>query len=86
MTYVSFRLILCSSVSLSAIAHDAVLFVQGVSAMCCYFCSCVVVLQSLMLFVGQQEGHGIQSVKKLIDGVLAWLSVCGEVQTCVWPS
>jgi len=39
--------ILCSSVSLSlsAIAHEAVLFVQAVSAMWCYFCPCVAVLQ-----------------------------------------
>ena len=29
---------------------------------------------------------GIRSVKKLSGGVLAWLSVCSEVQTCTWPS
>ena len=29
---------------------------------------------------------GIRPVKKLSDGVLAWLSVCSEVQTCIWPS
>ena len=29
---------------------------------------------------------GIRPVKKLRGGVLAWLSVCSEVQTCIWPS
>ena len=29
---------------------------------------------------------GIQPVKKLSGGVLTWLSVWSEVQTCIWPS
>jgi len=29
---------------------------------------------------------GIQPVKQLSGGVLAWLSVWSEVQTCIWPS
>ena len=29
---------------------------------------------------------GIRPVKNLSSGVLAWLSVCSEVQTCIWPS
>ena len=29
---------------------------------------------------------GIQSVKILSGGVLAWLSIWNEVQTCIWPS
>ena len=29
---------------------------------------------------------GIRPVKKLSSGVLAWLSVWSEVQTCMWPS
>ena len=29
---------------------------------------------------------GIRPVKKLTAGVLAWLSVWSEVQTCIWPS
>jgi len=37
-----------------------------------------------MLLVGWQEGHPV--CKKLSDGVLAWLSVWSEVQTCIWPS
>ena len=34
-----------------------------------------------MLLVGRQEG--IRLVKKLTGGVLAWLSVWSEVQTCI---
>ena len=40
---------------------------------------------ALTLLVGRQEGH--PACKKLSDGVLvAWLYVCSEVQTCIWPS
>jgi len=38
----------------------------------------------LTLLVGRQEGH--PACKKLSGGVLAWLSVWSEVQTCVRPS
>ena len=37
-----------------------------------------------MLLVGRQEGHS--ACKKLSGGVLVWLSVWSEVQTCIWPS
>ena len=39
---------------------------------------------ALMLLVGRQERH--LACKKLSAGVLAWLSVWSEVQTCIWPS
>ena len=39
---------------------------------------------ALMLLVGWQEGH--PACKKLSGGLLAWLSVWSEVQTCIWPS
>jgi len=39
---------------------------------------------ALMLLVGRQEGH--PACKKPCGGVLAWLSVWSEVQTCIWPS
>jgi len=39
---------------------------------------------ALTLLVGRQEGH--LACKKLSGGVLAWLSVWSEVQTCTWPS
>ena len=38
----------------------------------------------LTLLVGRQEGH--LACKKQSGGVLAWLSVWSEVQTCIWPS
>ena len=39
---------------------------------------------ALTLLVGRQDGH--LACKKLSGGVLAWLSVWSEVQTCTWPS
>ena len=39
---------------------------------------------ALTLLVGRQEWH--PACKKLSGGVLAWLSVWSEVQTCIWPS
>ena len=50
-------------------------------------CVCVCLLSAssaLTLLVGRQEGH--PACKKLSGGVLAWLSVGSEVQTCMWPS
>jgi len=44
----------------------------------------VIAFRALMLLVGRQEGH--LACKKLSGGVLAWLSVWSEVQTCIWPS
>ena len=39
---------------------------------------------ALTLLVGRQEGH--PACEKLSGGVLAWLSVWSEMQTCIWPS
>jgi len=39
---------------------------------------------ALTLLVGRQEGH--LTCKKLSGGMLAWLSVWGKVQICIWPS
>jgi len=39
---------------------------------------------ALTLLAGRQEGH--PACKKLSGGVLAWLSVWSEVQTCIWSS
>jgi len=49
---------------------------------CC--CCCCSPFNALMLLVGWQEGH--QACKKLSGGVLAWLSVWSELQTCIWSS
>ena len=47
-----------------------------------YFSSAA--FSALTLLVGRQEGH--LACKKLSGGVLVWLSVWSEVQTCIWPS
>jgi len=39
---------------------------------------------TLKLLVGRQEGH--PACKKLSVEMLAWFSVWGEVQICIWPS
>jgi len=39
---------------------------------------------ALMLLVGRQEGH--PACKKHSGGVVVWLSVWSEVQTCIRPS
>jgi len=39
---------------------------------------------AVTLLVGRQEGH--PAGKKQSGGVLAWLSVWSEVQTCIWSS
>jgi len=56
-------------------------------AVICHFTSAAVTVRAfsaLTLLVGQQEGH--LACKKLSGGLLAWLSVWSEVQTCIWPS
>jgi len=42
------------------------------------------VFSALTLLVRRQEGH--PACKKQSGEVLAWLSVCSEVQACIWPS
>jgi len=49
-----------------------------------YFASAAVAFSALTLLVGRQEGH--PACKKLSGGVVAWLSVWSEVQTCIQPS
>jgi len=44
----------------------------------------VLAFSALTLLVGQQEGH--PACRKQSGGVLAWLSVWSEMQTCIWPS
>jgi len=46
--------------------------------------SILISFSALALLVGRQEGH--LACKKLSGGMLAWLSVWGEVQICTWPS
>ena len=49
-----------------------------------FLCHLLYAFSALTLLVGRQEGH--PACKKLSCGVLAWLSVWSEVQTCIWPS
>jgi len=44
---------------------------------------CSFAFSALTLLVGWQEEH--PACKKLSGGVLAWLCVWSEVQTCIWP-
>jgi len=59
---------------------------MSASYSCCYVVLLLLLLpfSALTLLVGQQEGH--PACKKLSGGVLAWLSVWSEMQTCIWPS
>jgi len=51
----------------------------------CVYILCVNCLQCFCgCLIGRQEGH--PACKKLSGGVLVWLSVCSEVQTCMRPS
>ena len=43
-----------------------------------------IAFNALTLLVGWQEGH--PACKKLSGGVLVWLFVWSEVQTCMWSS
>jgi len=45
-----------------------------------YICCLLVSFSALTLLVGRQEGH--PACKKLSGGMLAWLSVWSEMQTC----
>ena len=62
-------------------------FLGKQTPVCIISCFCVVWLcafSALTLLVGRQEGH--PACKKLSGGVLVWLSVWSEVQTCIWSS
>jgi len=52
----------------------------------CFLFILSVAFSALTLLVGWQEGHLACKKTKLSAGVLAWLSVWSEMQTCIWPS
>jgi len=60
------------------------LFLLAVSAICLSLVVNYIAFSAWTLLVGRQEGH--PACRKLSGGVLAWLSVWSEVQTCIWPS
>ena len=47
-------------------------------------CTSTTAFSALMLLIRRQEGY--PACKKLSGGMLAWLSVWSEVQTCTWSS
>ena len=53
-------------------------------SVCSFYFVVLFAFSALTLLVGRQEGH--PACKKLSGGVLAWLSVWSEVQTCIRPS
>jgi len=48
------------------------------------YLAATVAFSALTLLVGWQKGY--PACKKQSGGVLAWLSVWSEMQTCIWPS
>jgi len=69
----------CSSSVLQFLADGCFLFIYFILVL--FY---VLTFSALTLLVGRQEGH--PACKKLSGGVLAWLSVWSEVQTCICPS
>ena len=53
---------------------------------CATYGVCVVCWPSVLWRCWLGGRKGIRPVKKLSSGLLAWLSICSEVQTCIWPS
>ena len=70
------KLLLLGKMKTNSVVHFYVLFMS-------IFMSCFA-FSALTLLVGRQEGH--PACKKQSGGVLAWLSVWSEVQTCIRPS
>ena len=64
--------------------HVSVLLSFVVYLRLCFVVWIYILVSDVMLLVGRQEGH--PACKNLSSGVLAWLSVWSEVQTCIWPS
>jgi len=48
-------------------------------------CFCTIIMPSVLWCCWLGGRKGTQPVKKLSGGVLAWLTVWSEVQTCIWP-
>jgi len=49
-----------------------------------YITSVLIAFSASTLLATRQEKH--PACKNLTGGVLAWLSVWSEMQTCIWPS
>jgi len=55
---------------------------------CIRYMTMTYAFSALALLFGRQEGHLAckKTEKKLSGGMLAWLSVWGGMQICIWPS
>ena len=72
------------SVNLFVTASMAYMLATSLYSLVRRFMSANFAFSASTLLVGWQEGH--LACKKLSGGMLAWLSVWSEVQTCIWPS
>ena len=70
--------------NVNGILTDDKILLYQTQLLLCVLCKETIAFSALTLLVGRQEGH--PACKKLSSGVLAWLSVWSEVQTCIWPS
>jgi len=79
-------LLLCYGLLESICCRSVGSSVRACLSWCIFAPACYIVyaFSALTLLVGLQEGH--PACKKVSGGVLAWLSVWREVQTCIWPS
>jgi len=59
-------------------------FTDSICTFSAFVLSVLLYLQCFDALVGWQERH--LACKKQSGGVLAWLSVWSEVQTCIWTS
>ena len=72
-------------IKLATVASNTYYRYSVVHTQCIYKACCKpIAFSALTLLVGRQEGH--PACKKLSGGVLGWLSVWSQVQTCIWPS
>ena len=74
-------IVFLSAIDLFSASDSFSWFLALYKYVCIYVC---LALSALTLLVGRQEWY--PSCRKLSGGVLAWLSVWSEVQTCIWPS
>jgi len=81
---VLFSMTFISSVSLFSAVVCCVVAAYLVNKYYYYYHCLICAFSALTLLVGRQEGH--PACKKLSGGVLAWLSVWSEMQTCIRPS
>jgi len=70
--------------SLLNIVEFSIRFVRDVEYLC--FVQYCMQMPPVLCHCCLGSRNGIQPVKKLSGGILAWLYVWGELQICIWPS